>query len=132
LHELSIASQIWESVARAAREHGGGRVLSIKLELGELNLIEEEQLRFWIEELGKRDGSPGVRLEIAPVKGRVRCSECGVEGEPGLPGGSADHFLPVSMSCAACGSREVVLGGGRELRVVSAEIEKEGVDGSKE
>jgi hydrogenase nickel incorporation protein HypA/HybF len=131
LHELSIASQIWESVARAARQHGGGRVLSIKLELGELNLIEEEQLRFWIEELGKRDGSPGVRLEITPVKGRVRCNECEAEGEPGLPGGSADHFIPLAMSCGGCGSRNVVVAGGRELRVVSAEIEKEGVDGSK-
>jgi hydrogenase nickel incorporation protein HypA/HybF len=131
LHELSIASQIWESVARAARQHGGGRVLSIKLELGELNLIEEEQLRFWIEELGKRDGSPGVRLEITSVKGRVRCNECEAEGEPGLPGGSVDHFVPLAMSCGACGSRNVVVAGGRELRVVSAEIEKEGVDGSK-
>jgi hydrogenase nickel incorporation protein HypA/HybF len=131
MHELSIASQIWGSVARAARQHGGGRVVSIKLELGELNLIEEEQLRFWIEELGKRDGSPEVRLEITTVKGRVHCNECGAEGEPGLPEGSVDHFVPLAMSCRACGSRNVVVAGGRELRVVTAEIEKEGSDGSK-
>ena len=131
MHELSIASQIWESVAKAARQHGGGRVLSIKLELGELNLIEEEQLRFWIGELGKRDGSPEVKLEITAVKGRVHCNECGAEGEPGLPGGELDHFVPLVMSCRACGSRNIAVAGGRELRVVSAEIEREGSDGIK-
>ena len=36
MHEYSISSQIWESVSRAAREQGGGRVLSIVLEVGVL------------------------------------------------------------------------------------------------
>jgi len=126
MHEFSIASQIWESVAKAARQHGGGRVVSITLELGELNLIEDEQLRFWIKELGARDGSPDVHLKISKAKGRVRCSDCGAEGEPGLPAGELDHFLPLAMSCQACGSRGVIVAGGRELKVVSARIEREG------
>jgi hydrogenase nickel incorporation protein HypA/HybF len=130
MHEFSIASQIWESVARAAREHGGGRVMSITLELGELNLIEEEQLRFWIRELSARDGSPGVHLNIAEVKGRVTCGACGAEGEPQLPSGDVDHLGPPIVSCAACGSPNVRIVGGREIRVVSAEIEKEGAEGS--
>jgi len=131
VHEFSIASQVWESVARAAREHGGGRVLSVSLELGELNLVEDEQLRFWIGELGKRDGSPGVKLKIAKVRGKVSCSECGAEGEAGLPGGELDHFAAPVLSCKGCGSRNVVVTGGRELRVVSAEIEKGEANGGK-
>jgi len=131
MHEFSIASQIWESVARAAREHGGGRVLSVTLEVGELNLLEDEQLRFWITELGARDGSPDINLSITRLPGRVRCRDCGEEAEPGLPLGELDHFLPLLMSCRACGSRSVAVIGGRELRVVSAEIEKEGGGGGK-
>ncbi len=129
MHELSIASQIWESVARGAREHGGGRVLSIALEVGELNLLEEEQLGFWIRELGARGGSPEVKLKITEIKALVRCNGCGVEGKAGLPAGELNHFLPPILSCGACGSRDVAVVGGRELRVVSAEIEKEGADG---
>jgi len=130
MHEFSIASQIWASVARAAREHGGGRVTSITLELGELNLIEEEQLRFWIGELSARDGSPDVQLKIAEVKGRITCRACGAEGEPELPSGESGHLGPPLVSCAACGSRNVSIVGGREIRVVSAEIEREGAEGA--
>jgi Zn finger protein HypA/HybF involved in hydrogenase expression len=67
MHELSIASQIWASVKKAAAEHGGRRVKSIKLELGALQMIEAEQLTFWIQTLAERDGSPGVELKVTIV-----------------------------------------------------------------
>jgi len=69
LHELSIASDIWASVAKAARQHGGGRVKRIVLEIGALNLIEEEQLRFWLEALAERNGSAGVEVNITTREG---------------------------------------------------------------
>jgi hydrogenase nickel incorporation protein HypA/HybF len=123
MHEFSIASEIWESVAKAAREHGGGRVLSISLEVGALNLLAEEQLRFWIGLLAERDGSPGVEVEISCVPARLRCRDCGAEGEASVPEG-ADHFLPPALLCPACGSPNVEVTGGRELRVMSARIEE--------
>lgn len=67
LHELSIASGIWASVKKAAAEHGAGRVKSIKLEIGALQMIEEDQLTFWIQTLAERDGSPGIELKITTV-----------------------------------------------------------------
>jgi len=124
MHEFSIASQIWESVARAARQRGG-RVLSITLELGELNLLEEEQLRFWINELAARDSSPDVELKITLVRSRVHCPDCGQESEPALPEGELDHHLPLTLTCPHCGSRNVTVTAGREITVASAEIETE-------
>ena len=67
MHELSIASLIWASVARAASEHGARRVKAIKLEIGALQMIEEEQLAFWIQALAERDDSPAVDLKITTV-----------------------------------------------------------------
>ena len=67
MHELSIASQIWTSVKKAASEHGAARVRSIKLEMGALQMIEEEQLAFWIQALAERDGSPAIDLKITTV-----------------------------------------------------------------
>jgi len=124
LHEYSISSQIWASVSKAAREQGGGRVLSIVLEVGALNLLEEEQLSFWIGTLAEREGSPNVELKLTTLPGRVRCRQCGEDGEAGMPGGEADHLVPFIPSCQACGSRDVIVTGGREIRVVSAEVEK--------
>jgi hydrogenase nickel incorporation protein HypA/HybF len=124
MHEFSIASEIWESVAKAAREHGGGRVVSVSLEIGALNLLGDEQLRFWIGLLAERDGSPGVAVEITYVPARLRCRDCGTESEVTVPD-DADHLLPPALVCPTCGSHSVEVTGGRELRVVSARIEKE-------
>ena len=129
MHEFSIASQIWESVARAARERGGKRVRSVALEIGALNLLEDEQLGFWIRTLAERDGSPDVELKITHPSGRVGCGDCGAEGEPALPEGGMNHLVPLALACATCGSRNVRVVGGRELRVVSAEIEKQNAGG---
>jgi hydrogenase nickel incorporation protein HypA/HybF len=123
MHEYSIASQIWRSVAQKARESGGLRVTSISLEIGVLNLLADEQLSFWIRALAEREGSPDVQLRIAHLPGRVHCNECGAEGEPQSPHTEADHFLPPAVLCPSCGSASVKLVGGREVRVVSAEIE---------
>lgn len=99
-------------------------MLSIVLEVGALNLLEEEQLRFWIGMLAEREGSPNVELKVTTLPGQVRCRQCGEDGEAGMPGGEADHFVPPIPSCKACGSHDVIVSGGREIRVVSAEVEK--------
>jgi hydrogenase nickel incorporation protein HypA/HybF len=124
MHEYSIASEIWASVKKASEEHGGGRVVSISLELGALNLIEEDQLTFWLEALAERDGSPGVQVKVTTLPVRLRCRQCGGEtvigdaGEPaeGLP------YAAAALACGECGSRNVEFAGGREIRVVSAEV----------
>lgn len=126
MHELSLASHIWDSVTRAARRHGAARVQSITLEIGALNLIEPDQLTFWLKALADQHGSPDIAVNIKTIlPARVHCNDCGADGEPALPPGPLDHFLPPPMACRACGSRDLAVTGGRELRVVSAEIEKD-------
>ncbi len=125
MHEFGIASEIWESVKRAAAGHGDGaaQVRSITVELGELNLIEDEQLRFWVGALAERDGSPGVELKIAHIQPTVNCRQCGAESQTELTGREPGLFLPPTIGCPRCGSRDVEVTGGREIRVVSAEID---------
>jgi hydrogenase nickel incorporation protein HypA/HybF len=140
VHEFGIASEIWEAAKRAAETHGGNggvRVCSITVELGELNLIEDEQLRFWVTALAERDGSPQVDLRITHVPPTVRCRQCGEvrsverresEVESRL---SAGWPLRPEGPCPRCGSSELEVVGGREIRVVSAEIEPEANDESR-
>jgi len=125
MHEFTIASQIWKSVARAAQERGGGRVLSITLELGELNLIAEDPIAFWIKHLAAREGSPEVQIKITLIKGRVHCADCEQEAEPILPEGELDHHAPPTLTCPHCGSRNVSITAGRDIKVISAEIAPE-------
>lgn len=132
MHEYSIAFDVWESVAAAAREHGGGSVRSIRLEVGVLNLMEDEQLSFWVAALAEQDGSPGVELEIVHVPARVKCRCCGTEGEGRVPEGTLPYSFVGAVRCAECGSGEVDIVGGRDLKVVTAEIEREGRNGRGE
>ncbi len=126
MHEFSIASEIWASVAAAARRQGGGRVKTITLEIGALNLIEDEQLRFWLEALAERDGSPGVEVRITTLPPRARCTKCGQRGEAQILSAPGLGHVAQAVTCQACGSSELTLEGGRELRVVSAEVETGG------
>ena len=132
MHEYSVASEIWDAVKAAARKHGGGAVRSIALEIGALNLIEEEQISFWLKALADQNGSPGLRLNITRLPARTKCRDCGAETEPLMPTNERSHFLPPVLACTRCGSRNVSVKGGRELRVVSAEVETEDQDESSE
>jgi Zn finger protein HypA/HybF involved in hydrogenase expression len=83
VHELSIASQIWSSVAKAASQHGASRVKAIKLEIGALNLIEEDQLTFWIQALAEREGSPRVEVKITTLPAGMQIKVVSAEVETG-------------------------------------------------
>jgi hydrogenase nickel incorporation protein HypA/HybF len=136
VHEFGIAWEIWQSVQRAAERSGGGRtrVRSIAVEIGELNLIEDEQLRFWISELAERDGSPGAELRITHLPPAVRCRGCGETRTGEIRGSGAESGGPTldwsgpraAGPCPRCGSVEVEVTGGRQIRVVSAEVEAAG------
>jgi hydrogenase nickel incorporation protein HypA/HybF len=132
VHEYSVASEIWDAVKAAARKHGGGAVRSIKVEIGALNLIEEEQLSFWLKALADQNGSPDLHLKISRTPARIKCGHCGAETQPALPADELSHFVPPVVTCPRCGSRDVRVLGGRELRVVSAEIDRGDEHGAAE
>ena len=56
----------------------------------------------------------GARLEIEETPGRIACRTCGLEQE-----------LPDALLLCACGSADVEVVAGDDLRVVSVELEKE-------
>ena len=133
MHEFTTASQIWKSVARAAQagplgerpRERGGRVRSLTLELGELNLLAPDQITFWIRELAAREGSPDLQVTISVIKGRVRCANCAQESDAVLPEGELDHHVPLELTCPRCGAHDVTITAGRDIKVVRAEIAPE-------
>jgi hydrogenase nickel incorporation protein HypA/HybF len=109
MHELSIA----QAVLAVAREHAGDRRLAaVRVEVGHLRQVVPSALTFAFELL-----APGVELEIVQVPAEGRCRACG----------AATVFDGFPLACAACGSLDVEVVAGEELRVESLEVEEQEV-----
>ena len=114
MHEMTIVSGILEAVAPVAREAGAERVVTVSLRIGDLREVVPEALDFAWEVLCEEDPlMEGCALAVEEVHPRSRCRACGEEFEH-------DRF---HLRCPACGSRETELLAGRELDIVSIEIE---------
>jgi hydrogenase nickel incorporation protein HypA/HybF len=109
MHELSIA----EAVLAVAREHAGDRRLAaVTVEVGHLRQVVPSALAFAFELL-----APGVELEIVEVPAEGSCRACG----------ALTVFDGFPLACAACGSLDMEVVRGEELRVESLDVEEQEV-----
>ncbi len=125
MHELAAAMSIVETALRALQGHSVKRVSRVNVEIGEFTFLVHDQLRFNFEIASQKTILEGAELCITHVPGRLRCDDCGFEGEsqpdPTLPSEIA-VFAP--MKCPNCGSSATVITGGKEfyIRDIEAEI----------
>jgi hydrogenase nickel incorporation protein HypA/HybF len=123
MHEFSLSSEIVKTVLKTAEENKAKKVHAIYLEIGELALINKDQVAFWVEELLKDSIAEGAKVKVKVIKGRIRCGGCGYSGAiKGVDEGDfVTHAFP--QLCPACGSFKVQIEKGREcfLRKIEAE-----------
>jgi hydrogenase nickel incorporation protein HypA/HybF len=109
VHELSIT----ESVIAAVSEHvGRGAVLSLTLEIGRLSGVVPDAVRFCFELCAAGTPCAGARLEIVDTPGRARCRDC-----------AADVELPDRIALCPCGSANLEITDGQQLKIRQFEIE---------
>lgn len=112
MHEMSLAESIVQIVEDTARQHGGTRVTSVRLEVGRLAGVEIEALRFCFEAASRDSVAAGAALEIDQPEGRAWCMPCG--GSVTVDG--------LADPCPDCGSHQLQVTGGTELRVRDIEL----------
>jgi len=116
MHEMGIAAQIIEiSVSSIPDTYKNVRVESINLKIGKLTAIVPDSLRFCFEIAAKDTPLSGAILNIEEVPIVARCLSCDFEWSINEP-----VFL-----CGKCQSGEIDVISGRELDIVSIEIEQE-------
>ena len=123
MHEFSIASDIVRNVLDTAEQNKGTKVLSIQLDIGELALLNTEQVTFWVHELLKGSIAEGAKVKVKAIKARVECEACGHKG--GVNSNQGDpfqHFVP--LSCSKCGSFQVKIEKGRECYLRKIQVIK--------
>lgn len=114
MHELSLTRNIVEICAERAAQNGPRtRVTRVTLEVGALSAVQPEALRFCFEVCARDTMVHGATLEIIELPGRARCRDCAAEFAVGEPYGSC-----------RCGSANLVLIAGEELRIKQMEVEQ--------
>ncbi len=108
MHELAITASLVDAIAARL---AGERVLRVRLVVGRLQAVEPDALRFAFDVCTRGTALDGAALDIDEIAARGRCRACGLE--QALDGGAA---------LCRCGSADVELLAGNELRIASVEV----------
>lgn len=109
MHELAITQSIVEAVCEVA---GEARVVRVRLEIGNLSGVVTDSVRFCFDLCTRSTVLEGAQLQIHEVAARARCCECNTEF-------SAEN----SIVLCACGSANVEILAGHELRIKEVELQ---------
>jgi hydrogenase nickel incorporation protein HypA/HybF len=109
MHELSITRTVVTTVTQRMRD---ARVCRIRLEVGKLSGLVPDSVRFCFEMVAAGTTCEGATLEIDEPPGRARCRACGAAFD-------TTEVLPL---CDDCGSADIEVHGGQELRIREVEV----------
>jgi hydrogenase nickel incorporation protein HypA/HybF len=118
VHELSVAQAIVENLGRHPAVAGCGRVTAVTVRVGALSGVVPAALSFAWEPATLDTFAAGSRLEIEEVGLAAWCPACGTERE------LATFPFP-RLACPDCGAPTPEVRRGRELEILSMEIEEE-------
>ena len=123
MHELSVMTQIVESVLNALKGRKVRKVESVRLEIGELTMLSKEALNFAWKILTDKGVLKGAKLLIATNRAKVQCSKCGYSGPAVHPSRLASHFNMPLIACPKCNG-EIKVISGREciIRSIKARV----------
>lgn len=113
MHEMGITQGILAASIEAAENAGATRITEIRITIGDLTEIQTFALDFAFESLSPGTMAEGAKLTVTELSPRSKCRSCGNEYDH-------DRF---EMLCPQCGSMDVELLQGRELRIDSIETD---------
>jgi len=115
VHELAVTEGILKVALEAAAQAGRARILAIDLVIGDLSGMVDDSIQFYFDILSRDTAAAGATLRFRREPANVTCQACGAAytAQP-----------PLRPLCAQCGSAQLRVVGGRELRVESIEVEE--------
>jgi hydrogenase nickel incorporation protein HypA/HybF len=110
---MGIAQNILDIAVQAANAEGASKISRINLVAGELRGIVPMQLTFCFSIVAKDSIASGAYLHVEEVPVAAHCNQC-----------NADFKVEeYQYLCPKCGSKEIQITGGSELRIKDIEIE---------
>jgi len=110
MHELAISEAI---VSEVCERVGDTSVVRVVLEIGRLSGVVPDAVRFCFDLAARSTVLEGAALEIMEIPGLARCRSCQA------PVALGDCHIG---TCAGCGSVDLDVVGGQELRIKCVEV----------
>jgi hydrogenase nickel incorporation protein HypA/HybF len=112
MHEASLAGGVLQLVEDTARREGFVRLLSLRLEAGQLAGVDVRALRFALESLAPGTLLDGAQVQIDETPGQAWC----------LPCAQSVAITQRGDACPVCGGYQLQPTGGMELRVLDMRV----------
>lgn len=113
MHEMGIASSIFDALAAEAAKRPGTRILSLGLKIGDVSGVSPDSLEFCFHCLVKDTEFDGLGLEIERTPRRHRCPKCNREFD----------VVEYEVACPECGEFQTQLISGDEMEIAYLEVE---------
>jgi hydrogenase nickel incorporation protein HypA/HybF len=113
MHEMSLAEGVLQLIEDAACQQAFSRVKTVWLEIGQLSTVEPEAMAFCFDAVTRDSLADGARLEIVRVPGQAWCMQCS----------QSVAVVESYAACPQCGSYQLQVTGGNEMRVKELEVE---------
>ncbi|MBD3169459.1 MAG: hydrogenase maturation nickel metallochaperone HypA [candidate division Zixibacteria bacterium] len=114
MHEFSIVQDLMELAEDELGKIGyTGKVNSLTLVIGKLSGANPDSVSFAYDAISPQTRLKGAKLIIKEPSAVCICGGCGVNSE----------LAGIDYRCPLCGSGDVKVEGGRELRLDSMELE---------
>ena len=110
---MSLAESVLQAMQDAARSQHFHKVLAVRLEIGALSGVEPEAMRFCFDAVVRGSLAEGAQLEIIALPGTGWCMACA----------KTVPMREVFGECPECGSVQMQVTGGTEMRIKDLEVE---------
>lgn len=112
MHEMAICESIRIALEDEAKRQAFDRVERVALEIGPLCGVEIEALRFGFDVVMRGSIAETARLEIIEIPAEAWCMRCG----------KTVAIKQRFDACAHCGSHQLQVTAGEELRIKELEV----------
>ncbi len=123
MHELAMASSIVDAILNTAKKNDAIKVTEAVLEVGDMTMLNPEQLRFMMSILSEDTMLEDAEIIINMIPIEIECESCGFQGESKTDE-NQDHLMAVAR-CPECENTQVHVIKGQECNVKTIKIEKE-------
>jgi len=124
MHEFSIACSLVEKLLQFADGNPDKKVVEVRLEVGELSHIDQEQLRFCYQSITTKTALEGSTLQLEKIPAAVECPSCYYHGQPKYWSDALSEMPVPTLQCPQCG-KAVYAVEGQECAIKSVKFLKD-------